>query len=334
MSCSAASDKTYAVVVREAWRDAPASVRLDMTSDQFIFTSPIKDVLRKLRLRVEELPTRKSKCVIILSGPDGVGKTALVKHFAESFSQSDGEGLDYRPVVIASPIGKSDSDTLAKAVISACNWPVQLRFRSGMPSEDRMNYVLAQCRTRMLILTRADFLLSDDEKRIASETVRFLVRLLDRSSLIVTLVASPTLSNILNFHPKLRGKLSTLFLGPIPYGRRWYKALEQYDAGIPFESGSLTVKGMPEMLHLGSEGRLPCLSRLTRDAGRFALSGAKRSDRILKEHFEKAFSEFRPQQPNPFSGDRDPSSLLAEIGRRSSGMPEHFGPTDNEKRNA
>jgi hypothetical protein len=305
------------LIVLEPWRSQSRGERLHNISDCFVFTTPIKHVLRQLRERVEDLPSSKSKRAIVLTGPDGTGKTALAQHFAESYPPSDGEGADCRTVVLTSPPGKIDATSLADTVISACKWPVRLRYRNLSP-EGQMDYVLDQCQTRMLIFTRADFLAPNDEKKIAPDTITFFVRLLDRAVPTIVLVASPLFARRLNSISELRGKLTALPIRPVRYGRSWLKVVEQYDAILPFEKGGLMATGMPEMLHLGTGGKLPLLSGLTADTGRLALRGPKRSDRLLKEHFERAFPLYLPGEPNPFAGDRDLKSLLAEIARKSS----------------
>jgi hypothetical protein len=172
----------------------------------------------------------------------------------------------------------------------------------------------------MLIFTRADFLAPNDEMNIAPDTITFFVRLLDRAVPTIVFVASPLLAERLNAISKFRGKLMVLPIGPVRYGRGWLRVVEQYDEMLPFQKGSLMATGMPEMLHLGTEGKLPLLSGLSVEAGRLALRG--RSDRLLKEHFERIFPLYLPGEPNPFVGDSDLKSLLAEIARRSSLMLE------------
>lgn len=319
------------VGVAEPWRELSPAKRLKSVSDRFVFTRPIKEVLRSLSMRIDEFPSAKYKRAIVLTGPDGTGKTALVQNFAESFPLSNGEGVDRRTVVLTSPSGKIDPASLADTVIGACNWPVRPRFKSAKTPERQMDLVLDECHARMIIFTRADFLAANSEKKIAPEAIPFFLGLMDRGGPTVVLVASSTLSSKLTSLPGLDGKLTTLSIGPVRYGPRWLRAIEQYDAMLPFESGGLTATGMPEMLHLGTDGRLPLLSGLTSDAGRLAHFGAKRSDRLLREHFELAFPEYRPGKPNPFTADQHLEALLAEIDRRSTLMLEDLVPDNGGK---
>lgn len=166
----------------EAWRELTAHQRLAKISGRSVFTRPIKDILRAFRLQIEALPTGTSKRGIILSGPDGVGKTALVREFAKTFPLIDPDGRDRRDVVLTVPTFKVDAASLADAVVREINWPVRAARQLGARSpEQQMDWVFEQAQTA---------------------------------------------------NPKLAGKFRYLELGPLSYGKRWLKAVAQYDAEL------------------------------------------------------------------------------------------------------
>jgi hypothetical protein len=312
------------------WRDMTPHERLNDISNRFVFTKPIKELLRKLKSRVEEIPSSKSKRVIVLSGPEGTGKTALAQHLAESYAAVDEDGVDQRTVVLTSPTFKVDAASLADAVVRDVNWPVRPRLSGERSPEKQMDWVLDKSRARMLIFTRADFLAPNGED-VAPQAIPFLVRLMDRPNhpTLVLVASSPFAAKIAR-HSKLADKLTNLELRPLEYGKRWLRAVEQYDAMLPFVIGGLTSTGMPEMLYLATAGKLPLLSGLSVEAGRFALFGAKRADRLSKEHFHLAFSEFRPGSSNPFAGEHKVEALIAEINRKAGVTVEDLIPDDGE----
>lgn len=302
----------------EIWRGLNAHQRLAKISGRYVFTPPIKEILRAFRLQIEALPTGTSKRGIILSGPDGIGKTALVREFAKTFPLIDSDGRDRRDVVVTVPTFKVDAASLADAVVREINWPVRGARQLGARSpEQQMDWVFEQAKTAMLIITRADFLAPNGGKELAPEALPFLVRLLDQEGPTLVLVGSTNFRYLVAKHPKLVGKFRYLELGPLSYGKRWLKAVAQYDSELPFVSGGLTTTGMPEMLYLATDGQLPLLSGLCHDAGELALFGNKKSDRLSKGHFEMAFPVFRPGLNNPFIGDRNVSTLIAEISRKA-----------------
>lgn len=314
----------------EAWRGLTAHQRLARISGRFVYTSPIKELLRAFRLQIDALPTGSSKRGIILSGPDGIGKTALVREFARNYPKIDGDGRDRRDVIVTVPTFKVDAASLADAVVREINWPVRGSRQLGARSpEQQMDWVFEQAQTAMLFITRADFL-APNGKEIAPEAVPFLVRLLDQAGPTLALVGSKNFRDLVTKHPKLVGKFRYLELGPLSYGKRWLKAVAQYDAELPFLPGGLTATGMPEMLYLATEGRLPLLSGLCQDAGELALFGAKKADRLSKGHFEIAFPVFRPGLGNPFIGDRKVPTLITEINRKAGVTLENLVPDAEE----
>jgi hypothetical protein len=151
---------------------------------------------------------------------------------------------------------------------------------------------------------------------VAVEAVPFLSSIMDAGQTLVILVGPKTLEDRIRKTADLSERFFFWRLKPYAYGAEWVKALRDYEAKMPFRTGSLTVDTMPARLYLACWGKLPRFGILTIEAARNRLRNRGSNDVIELDDFYNAYSELEPDaRKNPFDKTYDASILADDIAR-------------------
>jgi hypothetical protein len=100
---------------------------------------------------------------------------------------------------------------------------------------------------------------------------------------------------------------------PFTYGDEWKNALKNYEAKMPFRTGSLTAGTMPARLYLACWGKLPRFGMLTIEAARNRLN-RRSNETIQLQDFYDAYAELAPDdRKNPFDKAYEAAVLADDI---------------------
>jgi hypothetical protein len=278
--------------------------RLASVSDIFLFPAVVGDALKEFEYAFYSSGVSGLSPNLLLSGPDGSGKTRLIRYFWTKHPPVERDPFDEQPVVIATPTARVDAVGLSEAVLGDAGWPQSLARMGEKMSEIQIQHFVAKSKTRVLIFNRAH-LLAEGRSSIGHETAVFLSNLIDATCVSVVLVGNENLVDLIGDCSLLRRKFDTrLEFRPIKFGRPWIDFLAGLERDLPFVGTDLLVDDMPLRLHIATDsGRIPEMMRLTFKAARCALL-EKKSAELKREHFFAAFA-LGPWKINPF-GKIDP----------------------------
>jgi len=302
-------------VTFQSWQDMSVSQRLTAIERIRIWAPDARDYLVRLddRLRSDG-PVTSGKAGVLMTGVDGLGKHSVVEHLALNHPPIATATIPSQKLIVVPPIHRPDAPSLTEAIEVAVRWKWPSRLHAGALPASQANKIFEALDTRVLIFDRAQFLCTDG--RLIPETIPFLVGIMSEGRVLIVLVGPRELERRVKSRPELAGKFFKWRLKPFSLDRHWTAALEDFGAKLPFQDGCLTKDTMPLRLFIACWGKPPVLATLTIEAARVRL-GKKSHDVMEMEDFHRAYSEYEPDEKNPFDRDLTPFALTDIIERGS-----------------
>ena len=299
----------------EAWRKMLPSDRLEAVRKIRIFTPEASRYLTRLNARVRGSgPAPSGNAGILITGPAHIGKHTMIEFLAENNPPVQTETIARQGIVIVPPVARPDPSVLTEAIEMATDWRYRgERLAPGAGPAAQVNRICQAKDVRALVFDRAMFLCG--RYAVAAEAVPFLTGIMDKGRTLIVLVGSKTLEDRIKRTTGLSERFFFWRLAPYEYGPDWVKALQDYEAKMPFAAGSLTAGTMPARLYLACWGKLPRFGMLTIEAARNCLN--RRSNETIKlEDFYNAHAELEPDDKrNPFDTAYDAAVLADDIAR-------------------
>jgi hypothetical protein len=301
----------------EWWREMSPSDRLEVVQTLRIFAPDASRYMTRLNARLRGSgPPASGNAGILFTGPAHTGKHSLIKHLAKNNPPVPTETLDRHSIVVVPPIARPDPSRLTEAIELATNWRYRdERLLPGAGPAYQANNICKAKGVRILAFDRAMFLCG--KFAVAADVVPFLTGIMDEGRTLVILVGPKTLEHRIKKTTDLSGRFFHWQIEPFAFGADWVKALHDYEAKLPFLTGSLTAGTMPARLYLACWGKLPRFGTLTMEAARHRLN-RRSNETIQLEDFYEAYSEMEPDDSrNPFDKAYDAAVLADDIARGS-----------------
>jgi Bacterial TniB protein len=296
------------------WIGMSASDRLEAVKNIKIFGPEAARCLTRLDERLRGGgPASSGNSGLLITGPDRIGKHALVQHLARSNPPVPTDTIDAHSIIVVPPVARPDPGALTEAIELATRWRYRERLFAGAGPAFQVNRICEALHTRVLVFDRAMFLCTSFG--VAAEAVPFLVGIMDAGQVLVVLVGSNELRMRIRKTRDLAGKFFTWPLKPFEYDETWIRALGEYEIEMPFEKGSLTANTMPARLYLACWGKMPRFAQLTVEAARNRLRNRKSNGTLKMEDFQRAHAELEPGSKNPFDPKYEGAILVEDIAR-------------------
>jgi hypothetical protein len=306
----------------DAWLGMSSSERLDTMQGITIFAPDAREYLSRLDDRLRNGPVTSARAGVLMTGPDGIGKHALVRHLAAAHAPVPTETIDLRKLIVVRPSHRADPASLTEAILAAAEWRFRERLSGGVSPAFQVNKVFETLGTRVVIFDRAEFLCTD--RGISPEAIPFLVGVMDEGKVLIVLVGPRDLEKRVKSSKVLSDRFFKWRLEPISPGRYWTATVVQFDKALPFRNGCLTQRTIPERLFLACLGKAPRLARLTIEAARMRFKSNKPHDILEIEEFYRAYAEYEPDGRNPFDPGITIDALVEEIQRGPRATAEDF----------
>lgn len=285
---------------------------------------------------------------MLLFGLTGMGKSTLVKRYADGYSARRRGGVMKRPVVSAVVPARATTDDLASWLLRGMK---DRRWNKGRLREKTKRIIdyLGSGETHTLILDELQHFVARGNFFVREEAADWLKNLMKEEGLhlFVVLVGLQNQAELL-----LRandGQLGAFFGNPyVLHPLTWADKLEsneflaflaQVDDKLPFNEHPVGIvnEDVAWRCYVASRGVIRPLMRLVRRAAHIAIESD--SPGITLNHLERAYDLALPgimwKQPNPFIGDRPelskderrprPQATPAGVNRRGGGGKQRTG---------
>jgi Bacterial TniB protein len=258
--------------------------------------------------RLEHL-LHSSNTGVLLTGPPNVGKATLLSEFAKKHPVIVREDLpnDLQPVIFATPTSRVDAVGIADAIARDAAWPHFVGTSQKAP-EHQVGYLLEKSETKVLLIYHAH-MLADGKGKFGLNTLPFILNLRDRATATLCLVGDESLVDIIDRSGLADSFFTRLSLKPMKFDEEWKKLIRKLKAELPFDFGVLDLPDMDLRLYVASLGKIPTLINYAEAAAICAVYVDSQEVVTLK-HFEKAYEDRHPGEPNPFDPKINAAALL------------------------
>jgi GTPase SAR1 family protein len=282
----------------------PFPDQLAMIRDIRLYPRQVAHVLTRL-----EYLMHSSNTGVLLTGPANVGKATLLNEFAKKHPVIVREDLpnDLQPVIFATPTSRVDAVGIADAIARDAAWPHFVGTSQKAP-EHQVGFLLEKSETKVLLLYHAH-MLADGKGKFSQDTLPFIVNLRDRATATLCLVGDEKLVDIIEKSGLADSFFQRLSLKPMEFDADWKKLIRNMKSQLPFDFSVLELPHMDRLLHMASLGKIPNLINYTEAAAVCAVYDDAKTVVTLK-HFEKAYEDRHPGEPNPFDPKIDAATLL------------------------
>jgi hypothetical protein len=272
--------------------------RLASIDGHFFFTPDVGTAIKAMNYVLHERTTSGLHTNMVLHGPEGSGKTALVEHFLSQNPPIPADPIFRQPVLFSKFSRAASATHLAHAVLASGGWPQGRNSSSDEMARIQIKLFLERVEARLLILNHADRLISGST--ISEKGVDLLEDLLDITPCPIMLVGQDGFSEIIEKCGPLAGRFPLhLPISRMAHGKDWLATCTLLDQRLPFRTTEILADEMPERLQIAADGGTPDLMRLTQSASRIAIFDEK-SLELTRRHYLEAFACRPSRGPNPF----------------------------------
>ena len=282
----------------------------------FHWTSQARTLANELKACLYDQPSESR--IILVTGQHGVGKTSILRQFAQQVPPHASNPIDLRPVVLTAPAGDSKPAPFAQGLAQAIEWPLRVRTTSRKEAENVVLDMLQKSGTRLLIIPRGNFL-STNGRTISPDLIPLLVRILDDAKITLVLSGGPELKSIVASVPETEKAIQAqIKIEPEAFSGDDTCSWSAFSTAIadvpPVDVAVCREVGFAESFHYASRGRIPVAVRLFKSAllrmalrlsskaGGPTITQVKLSGQSLTiEDFQLAFKLFEPDAVNPFT---------------------------------
>lgn len=255
-----------------------------------------------------------SKCSLspdslFLSGEAGVGKSTVLKEYANRFPRSIVENSTVVPILYTTvPVGATPK-SLASKVLNSLGDPAYDKG-TEISQTSRLLHFIIKCKVEMIIIDEFQHLLDRDTKHVLNKASEWLKSFCDDAGVPIILCGFPESKRIFVHNSQLdRRFLSKRKMDPFRYYTKdeqieFRAFMKNMDQRLPFvDRSSLASKQLSDKMYYATKGIPSHVNKILVEAtGLAAKSG---NDSIDENHLYEAFNLIdiasRPFVTNPFT---------------------------------
>lgn len=263
---------------------------------------------------------------LILLGEPGVGKSTLLRRYAETHARVEHVEVTEIPVLYVSVPAACSIKKLAGVLLLAMKSPFWNRGSEADRTHQLMT-LLRACRVRLVILDEVNHLLDRGAAKTHYAVGDWVKQISDEAGVSFVLAGTPVTERLMWTNEQLRSRfsevicLSPLGLGTAAEAATFEGALKTYQALLTgIDAVNLTSASMLKHLAIATGGRLRAMRRLLVRAVELAQAQVQPElgVDILGQAFREVIFDRAPDARNPFSKAFD--------GRPLSAPGEPYGP--------
>ena len=247
---------------------------------------------------------------LMVVGPAGMGKTSLLKSYANCYPPVIGKEGNLFPIVFATIPSPSRSDAvrdLPKAILYALNDPFADRGTS-LTMTRRLIGFFRDCETKLLILDEVQHLYDRDNNKILYNASNWLKTFIKETGVATILVGlSGDTEQVVNINPQLARLFGDpQLLPPFEWDKEFLSLLTDIEGLLPLrEVSDLAQPNLAQRCYVACDGIISYLMTLLRGATYEALQSQQESLNLslLKNSFDVFSGGKRRGIANPFVGE-------------------------------
>ncbi|TFW72354.1 hypothetical protein C3Y98_04410 [Methylotenera oryzisoli] len=248
---------------------------------------------------------------LVLSGFTGVGKSTIVKYYAEQFSRSAENGVTRIPVLVVNTPGKPSLRSLGEAILIAMGDPMAHRD-SGEQKTARIKKFIERCQVELIIFDEFHHCFFTANTNKFREITDWLKSLMNSTSICLIVAGLPEAEEVIKTNSQLTRRLSSrIALSPFLYEdeddfREFRGLLKTFQEKLPLPVVTpLHEANLARRFIVASGGRLDYIRKVLEGAVAAAyLAGIKVLDLpTYASGFRNEVWDKAPDRLNPFHAD-------------------------------
>jgi Cdc6-like AAA superfamily ATPase len=305
---------------RKDYSDMSLAERIGLVERIYIVYPRLQAILDRITERHEFSRISGESTGFFVTGPPGVGKTTLLRHYLGLHPRSRNEEGLRVPVLTCATPRPATAKSLAAMLLYNLGDPAASKGTT-IGQTIRLYKLVEKCQVEFLILDEFQHFIDMESQRILLNVSDWLKNLLDETHLPMLLMGLPHSDEVLAANPQLerrfssRQKLEPFSCKTTEEWNEFRSLLARVDELLPLnQSSHLADESMAMRLFYASRGVISSIMRIVRRATLLAIKG--RNERLSMQLLSVAYKEelegkSRPR-PNPFDRQISWSDIEAE----------------------